>query len=137
LSNGLPLRREHALVPQLPRQHRRRADPDEPLEDHAQRRGIGLLNQQLPVLDPVAERHLAAHEHALLPRRPDLVAHPLGDHLALELGEAQSRMLSVSRPIEVVVLNDWVTETKVTPWRSKISTSFEKSISERDSRSIL
>ena len=26
-----------------------------------------------------------------------------------------SRMLSVSRPIEVVVLNDWVTETKVTP----------------------
>ena len=27
-------------------------------------------------------------------------------------------MLSVSRPIEVVVLNDWVTETKVTPARS-------------------
>ena len=40
-------------------------------------------------------------------------------------------MLSVSRPIEVVVLNDWVTETKVTPERSKTSTSFEKSISER------
>ena len=46
-------------------------------------------------------------------------------------------MLSVSRPIEVVVLNDWVTETKVTPDRSNTSTSFEKSISERDSRSIL
>ena len=49
----------------------------------------------------------------------------------------ESRMLSVSRPIEVVVLNDWVTLTKVTPLRSNTSTSFEKSISERDSRSIL
>ncbi len=46
-------------------------------------------------------------------------------------------MFSVSRPIEVVVLNDCVTETKVTPLRSNTSTSFEKSISERDSRSIL
>ena len=40
-------------------------------------------------------------------------------------------MLSVSRPIEVVVLNDCVTETKVTPLRSNTSTSLEKSISER------
>ncbi len=37
-------------------------------------------------------------------------------------------MLSVRRPIEVVVLNCWVTETKVTSWRSKASTSFAKSI---------
>jgi hypothetical protein len=29
-----------------------------------------------------------------------------------------SRMLRVSRPIDVVVLNCWVTATKVTPWRS-------------------
>jgi hypothetical protein len=49
----------------------------------------------------------------------------------------ESRMLSVSRPIEVVVLKLWVTETKVTPFRSNASTSLEKSISERDSRSIL
>jgi hypothetical protein len=40
-------------------------------------------------------------------------------------------MLSVSRPMEVVVLNDWVTETKVTPFRSNTSTSLAKSISER------
>ena len=39
--------------------------------------------------------------------------------------------------IDVVVLNDCVTETKVTPLRSKISTSLEKSISDRDRRSIL
>ena len=40
-------------------------------------------------------------------------------------------MFSVSRPIEVVVLNDWVTETKVTPFRSNTSTSLAKSASER------
>ena len=49
----------------------------------------------------------------------------------------ESRMLSVSRPMQVVVLNCWVTETKVTSWRSNASTSLAKSISERLSRSIL
>src|SRR5258708_11656084 len=43
--------------------------------------------------------------------------------------------LRVKRPIDVVVLKDWVTETKVTFWRSKTSTSREKSISDRDRRS--
>jgi hypothetical protein len=47
------------------------------------------------------------------------------------------RTLSVSRPIEVVVLNDWVTLTKVTFRRSNTSTSLAKSMSERDRRSIL
>ena len=46
-------------------------------------------------------------------------------------------MLSVSRPMLVVVLNCWVTETKVTSCRSNTSTSLAKSISERLSRSIL
>jgi hypothetical protein len=49
----------------------------------------------------------------------------------------ESRMLRVSRPIEVVVLKDWVTETKVTFFRSITSTSLAKSMSERESRSIL
>src|SRR5258705_2955627 len=35
--------------------------------------------------------------------------------------------LRVSRPIEVVVLNCWVTETNETPWASKSSTSLAKS----------
>ncbi len=39
--------------------------------------------------------------------------------------------------MEVVVLNDWVTLTKVTLLRSNTSTSLAKSISERDRRSIL
>lgn len=49
----------------------------------------------------------------------------------------ESRMFSVSRPMDVVVLNDCVTETKVTPFRSNTSTSLAKSASERLRRSIL
>ena len=48
-----------------------------------------------------------------------------------------NRMFRVSRPIDVVVLKDWVTLTKVTSLRSKTSTSFAKSISARLRRSIL
>ena len=79
----------HALGSQLPRQHRRRADPDEPLEDAAHDCGVGVDHHELPVLYLVAERHVAAHEHALPPRRPDLVADAFGGDLALELGEAE------------------------------------------------
>ena len=49
----------------------------------------------------------------------------------------ESRMFSVSLPIDVVVLKLCVTETKVTPFRSNTSTSLAKSASERDRRSIL
>jgi hypothetical protein len=45
--------------------------------------------------------------------------------------------LRVSRPIELVVLNCWVTETNEAPCASKISTSRAKSASERVSRSTL
>lgn len=46
-------------------------------------------------------------------------------------------MLRVSLPMEVVVLKLWVTETKVTWLASNTSTSLEKSVSARESRSIL
>src|SRR5580693_1904494 len=45
--------------------------------------------------------------------------------------------LSVSRPIEVVVLNCWVTETNDTPWASNNSTSLAKSANDRVRRSTL
>src|SRR6476620_615669 len=38
-----------------------------------------------------------------------------------------SSTLRVSRPMEVVVLNCWVTETNDTPWASNSSTSLAKS----------
>ena len=49
----------------------------------------------------------------------------------------ESRMFSVSRPMLVVVLKLWVTETKVTPCASNTSTNLAKCISERLRRSIL
>ena len=48
-----------------------------------------------------------------------------------------SRTLRVSRPIEVVVLNCWVTETNDTLCWSKSSTSLAKSANDRVSRSTL
>src|SRR5712672_4332589 len=45
--------------------------------------------------------------------------------------------LRVSRPIEVVVLNCWVTETNETPCESKSSTSLAKSASDLVKRSTL
>ena len=46
-------------------------------------------------------------------------------------------MFSVSRPMLVVVLNDWVIEMNEVPAASNASTSLAKSNSERDSRSTL
>ena len=60
-----------------------------PLEDHADRLGVRLIHDQLAVLDVVAERHEAAHPHALLAGGRELVADALADHLALELREGQ------------------------------------------------
>ena len=45
--------------------------------------------------------------------------------------------LSVSRPIDVVVLKDWVTETNEAPAASRTSTILAKSNSDRVRRSIL
>ena len=49
----------------------------------------------------------------------------------------ESSTFSVSRPIEVVVLKAWVTETKETPAASKMATMRAKSASARVSRSTL
>ena len=80
------------LGPELPSERRRRADLQEPLEDHPDDRGLRLVDDQLPVLDPVAHRHEAAHPHAALAGGGDLVADALADHLALELGEGQQHV---------------------------------------------
>src|SRR5262245_47979449 len=48
-----------------------------------------------------------------------------------------SKTLRVSRPIEVVVLNCWVTDTNDTSWASNSSISLAKSTSERVRRSTL
>src|SRR4051794_14988379 len=79
-------------------------------EDGAHRLGLGRIDDQLALLRVIAERRVAAHPHALLLRGGDLVADALAGDLTLELGKG-NRTLRVSRPIELVVLNCWVTET--------------------------
>ena len=67
----------------------RRAGLGEAIEDPAHGRRLALDDHQPAVLDLVAERRPAAHPHALLAGRRELVADALADHLALELGEAE------------------------------------------------
>ena len=125
-----------ALGVQLPDQQERRAEVEEAPEDQADQLGLGRVHHQLAVPDVVAERRVAAHEDALAAAGGELVPDPFAGELALELREREQ---DVERqpPIEVVVQNDCVTETKVTLFRSNTSTSLAKSVSERDSRSIL
>jgi hypothetical protein len=96
------------------------------LLDHHQRAAMGFVAQGR---DP-------AHPHALGLGGGNLVADPLGGDLALELGEGEQHV-ERERPMLVVVLNDWVTETKLVPAWSSASTSLAKSSSERVSRSSL
>src|SRR4029077_9470876 len=56
-------------------------------EDHPDGRRLRLIYDQFAVLDIVAERHVAAHPHALFLRRRDLVADALAGDFALELGK--------------------------------------------------
>jgi Carboxypeptidase regulatory-like domain len=59
---------------------------------------------------------------------------PIGDY---QISTGEQYKQSVRRPIEVVVLNCWVTETKLTPCLSKASTILAKSDSARGRRSTL
>ncbi len=69
-----------------------RADADEALEDHPHRRGLGRVDHELSLVDPIAERRVAAHPHAAGPGCRELVPDPLADHLALELGEGEQHV---------------------------------------------
>lgn len=56
------------------------------------RLGLVGLRDQILVDDVIADRHRAAHPYALGFGVGDLVAHPLGDDLAFELGEAEQNV---------------------------------------------
>ena len=61
-------------------------------KDVAYGRRFRFVDDEFAVLDVVAERGLAAHPHALLFGRRDLVADPLARDLALELGEGEQHV---------------------------------------------
>ncbi len=88
------------------------------LEDKADGLGLARIDDQLAVGHVIAEGRIAAHPDALLLGGRELVADTLAGDLTLELGERQQHVQGEA-PMEVVVLNDCVTETKVTPLRSK------------------
>ena len=98
--------------------------------------GLGLVHHQLALARLVAERHRAAHPHALALGGGDLVADALARDLALELREGQQHVQRQPAH-EVAVLNCWVTDTKEAPWASSTSTILAKPASERVSRSTL
>ena len=91
-------------------------------EDAAHQFGLGGIDDKFALDNVVPKRGHTAHPHAVTSR----------SNCAKD-----SRMLSVSRPMEVVVLNCWVTETNDTPLRSNTSTSLAKSDKARVKRSIL
>ncbi len=81
--------RPHSLRSERQDQLGRRPDAQEPLEDHSDGLRFGVVDDELAVLDVVAERRPAAHPHALLAGGGELVADALADHLPLELREGE------------------------------------------------
>src|ERR1700737_2586348 len=94
------------------------------------RQGSALAPSGVQAFDPGARFRRFPLGPGVIGGLGDLVA----DALALTSRSncaKDSSTLRVSRPIELAVLNCWVTETNDTPWASKISTSRAKSASER------
>src|SRR5438477_11300009 len=61
-------------------------------EDAAYRLGLGRVDDERALARVIAQRHIAAHPHALLLRGGDLVADAFAGDLALELGEGQQHV---------------------------------------------
>src|ERR1035437_3828830 len=98
--------------------------------------GLVLDDGNLVVFHLITEGQGTTDPEALTLGGSDLVPNPLGVTSRSNWAK-DSSTLSVSRPIEVVVLNCWVTETKDTPWASNSSTSLAKSANDRVRRSTL
>ena len=100
------------LLPEFFEQRRPRAELEIAAEDVADGLGILRVNDQLTVSHDIADRHDAVHPQALLLGGGDLVADALaGDSRSNWANESST--LRISRPMLVVVLNDWVTDTKL------------------------
>src|SRR3989440_6559244 len=61
-------------------------------EDAAYRLGLGRVDDERALACVIAQRHIAAHPHALLLRGGDLVADAFTGDLALELGKGQQHV---------------------------------------------
>jgi hypothetical protein len=107
-------------------EHAERTKFQIPSKDRANRRGLGWDYHDLLVHRRIAERNRTSDPFALGGR--DLVAHPLSDQLAFELGKRQQHI--ERQPPHAGAANE-------TSWASNSSMSLAKSASERVSRSTL
>src|SRR5262245_7183519 len=82
----------NVLPPQVGLQGRDRAALKVSLEDILDCLGFSFVNDELPVLEVVTERQVAAHPHPLALGGSDLVADALPRHLALELGKREQHV---------------------------------------------
>ena len=79
----------------------------------AHEHGMLLEHMERPVLDPISERNHAPHPDALPLRGGDLVS--IRSPVTSRSNWAKDRSrLRVNRPMPVIVLNAWVTETNDT-----------------------
>ena len=88
----LSLAGDEALGAQGFNQRRNGSQLDVPPEQHPHLLGLGLVDEQLAVLNSIAEWHRAAHPEALLLRCGDLVADPLARHFAFKLGKGEQHI---------------------------------------------
>src|SRR6202035_3241430 len=61
-------------------------------EDAAYRLGFGRVDDERALVGVIAQRHIAAHPHALFLRGGDLVADAFTGDLVLELGKGQQHI---------------------------------------------
>jgi hypothetical protein len=84
--------RQHAVLPQDRHQLGSRADTGKILKDPPDDGGLRLVHHQLAVADVIAKRQRSPHPHAAGFGGGDLVAHPLADHLTLELRKGEQNV---------------------------------------------
>ena len=92
------LARYNGFPAQLPLQSRDRAQFLMAFEDLSDELRFFFLDNELAVLDTVAEWRNAAHPQTLLFRRGDLVPDPLAGDLPLELGEGEQDVQGQAPP---------------------------------------
>jgi hypothetical protein len=91
----------------------------------------GQLAPAATAAEQACQQSVAVLGRAMMAAGGNVAAHHLADRLSfLPAGITLIAFgINASRPIEVVVLNCWVTETNETPWPSNNSTSLAKSAS--------
>src|SRR5258708_4579485 len=106
-------------------------------EDDPDHLGLFRHDHELLVDAAVAERGPVLQPRCPCAWRPRSLSRTRSPITSRSNWAKESSTLRVSRPMLLVVLNDWVTDTNETECWSKSSTSFAKSASERVRRSTL